>query len=120
MFTEAQEAELRQMHKRYQEAVKAHFTHSDPISFEELVKDVLKGSREDETDFYSLIKNVLEAQIYTAETPLADMIEHAEQDYPRRYAEMSKEQQYICDEYRLSYEEHQRRFPYPEIPDEEL
>ena len=126
MFTNEQENELRMLHIRYCNLTKEKYPDSKVFRFSEIVKTVMDNAKEDEDDFYSLIKGVLEAMIYTSENTVEEMIERAEADFPRRYQEMSEEQKNACDNYRIPYKDVKNAMPWedlrnhPEMRDENL
>lgn len=103
MFTEEQEQELRTLHLRYVKATQKNYPEAPVDSFEHIVSNVEKGAAEDEKDMYNLLKCVLSSMLYTSENDMQEMIERAENDYSRRYEEMTPEQQRVCDNYRMPF-----------------
>lgn len=105
MFTPEQEQDLRNLHSQYVQAMRDNYPNTEPFEFTDIVKNVMDNAKEDEKDFYSLVKNVLDALIYTSQNSIQEMIERAEEDYARRYEEMTEEQQRVCDNFRIPYDQ---------------
>jgi hypothetical protein len=105
MFTPEQEQDLRNLHNQYVQAMKDRYPNIEPFHFTDIIKNVMDNAKEDEKDFYSLVKNVLDALIYTSQNSIEEMIERAEADYARRYEEMTEEQQRVCDNFRIPYDQ---------------
>jgi len=113
MFTKEQEDELRQLHLNYVTVTNQNYPNTRVYTFPEVIINVENNAPDEETDIYSLVKNVLNAMIYTSSNSVEEMIERAEADFPRRFQEMTPEQQAVVSKYRIPYEEMKKRFPLP-------
>jgi hypothetical protein len=121
MFTKEQEEHLRHLHERYVTAVKQNYPSAEVFDdFGEVVSNIIRNGDEEETSLYELVKGVLDAMVYTSENSVEGMIERAEKDFPRRYAEMSDLQKAVVDRYRIPYNSVQEEVPWKEFGVEDL
>jgi len=92
-----------EIYKRVEKARQENYPDTPFQSLEVIAKTVINNAPEGTTDYEELLRNVLYAMEYMNSNTVEGMIERAEADYPRRYEEMTPEQQQACDDYRLDY-----------------
>lgn len=101
-LTNEQLTEVDALYCEYLRATSRNYPENKPFLFSEILANVKENLRENE-DLYTHLKSVLEAMVYTSSNSVPDMIRRAEEDYERRYQEMTPEQQAICDQYRMKF-----------------
>jgi hypothetical protein len=99
-LTDDQLTEVNALYRKYLSATTRNYPENNPFMFSQILTNVKENLRENE-DLYTHLVSVLEAMVYTSSNSVPDMIRRAEEDYERRYQEMTPEQQAICDQYRM-------------------
>lgn len=92
-----------EIYNRMEAARQRNYPDTPYKTLTEIARTVIDNAPEGTTDYQDLIKNVLYAMEYTNSNSVEEMIRRAEEDYPRRYQEMTEEQRRVCDNYRLDY-----------------
>lgn len=88
-----------------EEARQANYPNTPYKSLNEIAKTVIDNAPPNCGDYTELLCNVLRAMLYTNSNTVEEMIRRAEESYPERYATMTPEQQKVCDNYRIPYDE---------------
>lgn len=93
-------SKIRELYKDYLIATTKNYSQAKTFNFVEIALNVSENLPEEST-LEEALTSVLEAMVYTSENSVDDMIARAEADFPRRWENMTPEQQEVCEKYRI-------------------